>query len=80
MNIKRIVWRGIKKSFDKAFYRSKGWQFAWLVGGIGLLVGIGCWVGRIFKVEPWRIVELILDPGAFVATSIGGNTDVIIFQ
>lgn len=61
----RRLWRWIKKSFDKAFYRSRGMQFVWLAI-ILLIVGIICMAACFHEdIDVWRVVALMLDPGSF---------------
>ena len=62
----RIIKRSFGKNFDKAFYNSKGMQFVWLGGMVLALAVFGFILAQWFKINEWRVVELILDPGAFV--------------
>lgn len=72
----RNIRRGICKEFDKAFYRSRGGQFVWLVSIVCITVVIGIAIGRQTGVNDLRIIELILDPGAFADAQEKGSVTV----
>lgn len=80
MKILRRTWRWVKKRFDKAFYRSRGGQFVWLLGLVGLFGLLGYALVRItfVNVDIWRVVELMLDPGSFVDSSKDGNVSAFV--
>ena len=90
----RRIWRHITQNFDRAFSRSKGRQFIWLLGFLIFFL-LFFWILAliIYPAEsltegdsPWhiRILELLLDPGAFVGSfeygTFNPRTGVIIFQ
>ena len=74
----RRIWKFFSQSFDRAFSRGNVWQFVWLIGFIvffllsfwGLSALPSLRVGRATDSAPWfiRILELIMDPGAFVGS------------
>lgn len=65
----RKIKRGFKKNFDKAFYRSRGEQFVWLVS-IVLFCGTILWcISRfLYNMSAWHVVELMIDPGSFAGS------------
>lgn len=66
--------------FDRSFYRGNWAQYLWIVI---ILVAVSLfWVGlgALFKVESWRVVELMLDPGSFAGSDEEtGNTWIQLF-
>ena len=77
----RRVWRYLTQSFDRAFSRGKGRQFIWLLGFIVFFLILFWALSSAYPMEkqnlednenfrPWlvRILELLLDPGAFVGS------------
>lgn len=66
--MKRRLLRWLMKCFDKAFYRSRGEQFLWLVGIVALFTVLGIVAGSFFNINEWKVVELMLDPGAFAGS------------
>ena len=84
--------KNIKQGFDRILYKGSYWQILLLVGLILAVYLILCCVSRCCRIAltpgtaeyPWqvRILELILDPGAFVSSHqyAGGDLFVICFQ
>ena len=81
----RRLWKYLTQAFDRAFYRGKGRQFIWLLSFIVVFCIIFIVIANLFKVpmasgtpnERWsiRILELMLDPGAFVQSyAYSGNS------
>lgn len=56
------------KGFDRDFYKSKGRQFLWLIGFFLLCLLVCNLFGLAGGVGPWRVVELLLDPGCFAGS------------
>lgn len=56
------------KRFDRDFYKSKGFQFLWLLGFFAVCWLFSMLVGEIGGVRPWRVMELLLDPGCFAGS------------
>ena len=57
------------KGFDRDFYKSKGRQFLWLIGFFMLCLLVSNLFGLAGGVKPWRVVELLLDPGCFAGSN-----------
>lgn len=80
----RRIWRYLTQNFDRAFSRGKGRQFIWLLGFIIFFLLFFWALTTIPAIkndhpagtDPWivRILELLLDPGAFVG-SLGHATE-----
>ena len=82
----RRLWCYLTQAFDRAFYRGKGRQFLWLlvfiVGfylifwAIQSFLICDCQLNRHPDGSSWpvRILELMLDPGAFVQSYQYGPT------
>ena len=89
--MRRLI-KNIKQGFDRILYKGSYWQILLLVGLILLVYLILCGISRCCRIAltpgtadyPWqiRILELILDPGAFVSSHqyAGGDLFVICFQ
>lgn len=60
--MRRRILRWLMKCFDKAFYRSKGEQFLWLVALVAIFLILGMIVGHFFNITEWEVVELMLNP------------------
>lgn len=86
----RRIWRYLTQAFDRAFYRGKGRQFLWLLFFIGAFYGLFCiFTGVLTSHSPgayddkfWavRILELMLDPGAFVQSyEYSGSSRITLF-
>lgn len=77
-------WRRVWQSLDRAIYKGRYGQFMWLGGALvvaytflyllSLINGIICHQSAI---DPIRIIELLLDPGAFVDSAENGP---VVFQ
>lgn len=66
--MKRRFKRKVLQFFDLSFYKGNRWQYAWLAV-IMLAIFLVCWVfATCFKVDSWRVVELMLDPGSFTGS------------
>lgn len=84
--------KNIKQGFDRVLYKGSYWQILLLVGLILIVYIALCGISRCCRIAltpgaddyPWniRILELILDPGAFVDSHqyAGGDIFVICFQ
>lgn len=70
----RRIRRYLAQAFDRAFSRGRGGQFLWLVMFIVafflIFWGLSCLLPSKDATQPWpvRIMELLLDPGAFVGS------------
>ena len=88
----RRLMKNIKQGFDRILYKGSYWQILLLVGLILIVYIALCGISRCCRIAltpgaddyPWniRILELILDPGAFVDSHqyAGGDIFVICFQ
>jgi len=88
----RRLWCYLTQAFDRAFYRGKGRQFLWLlvfiVGfylifwAIQSFLICDCQLNRHPDGSSWpvRILELMLDPGAFVQSYQYGGPGMLFFQ
>ena len=65
--------RGLFKKFDKAFYRSRGDQFLWLISIVFITTLIFIILGNLTGIKALRIIELIIDPGSFVGSDKNGG-------
>lgn len=67
--MKRKLTRKFLQAFDISFYKGNGYQYLWIVAMM-LIVFLVWWViGSFYDIEPWRLVELMLDPGSFADSS-----------
>ena len=88
----RRLMKNIKQGFDRILYKGSYWQILLLVVLILIVYVALCGISRCCRIAltpgaddyPWniRILELILDPGAFVDSHqyAGGDIFVICFQ
>lgn len=87
----RGIRRYLTQAFDRAFYRGKGRQFLWLLVFIGFFYGVFLLCSLPFGLSesapdggtwPIRILELMLDPGAFVQSYLYSDADlwILLFQ
>lgn len=59
----------VSKHFDRDFYRSKGFQFVWLIAFF-VFCWLVCWLfGALNGIGGWRVMELLLDPGCFAGSN-----------
>ena len=61
----RKFWKRFLQSFDSAFYKGNSYQYLWILSMFLVIFLLWLVIAPHFKVEPWRIVELMLDPGSF---------------
>ena len=77
------LWRKFRQSLDRAIYEGSGKQFLWLGGVVILafllLLGLACICGlgdaptdAGTSSRTIRVIELLLDPGAFVGSEAYG--------
>lgn len=66
-------WKKIQQRFDRDFYRGDGFQFVWLFVFAALTALFWLAVSEGTGVRRWRVIELIMDPGAFVGSKDKGN-------
>jgi len=68
------LWKNIRLGFDRSFLGSWWKQLIWLTGILGFFLSLFLILNLFFiKLEEWRIVELFIDPGAFVSNTESGN-------
>lgn len=67
--MKRKLTRKFLQAFDLSFYKGNGYQYLWIVA-IMVIVFLVWWIISLFyDIEPWRLVELMLDPGSFAGSA-----------
>ena len=67
--MKRKLTRKFLQAFDLSFYKGSGYQYLWIVA-IMVIVFLVWWIISLFyDIEPWRLVELMLDPGSFAGSA-----------
>ncbi len=67
------LWKKLQQRFDRDFYRGDGLQFVWLAVFIVMIVLFWLAVSAGTGIGNWRVIELIMDPGAFVGSKEKGH-------